>query len=183
MKKIIPLFVMLFIMSTYCSFAQEVQEPDFIGEALLVQDQTNVPLDKEYARFKSGVSLAHNSWNALSLYIDGKSANCRTKEGTVNIIVKAADNNSDPMAVIIIYKLKSKSKKRTVTLSADNSDQLFHSSKTFTKDMMKYSGKKYGSSSYLITTNLKAGEYAILVKNPNNVDEKSAVVSCIGIDK
>ena len=182
MKKITLLFVMLFTMSTFCSFAQEVQEPDFIGEALLVKDQTNVPLDKEYARFKTGISMAHNSWNALSLYIDGKVANCRTKEGTINIIVKAADNNSDPMAVIIIYKLKSK-KNRTVTLSADNSDQLFHASKTFTKDMMKFSGKRYGASSYLISTNLQAGEYAIMVKNPNNVDEKSAVVSCIGIDK
>lgn len=174
---------MLFTMSNYGLLAQEVQEPDFIGESLLVLDQTTVPLDKEYARFKSGVSFAHNSWNARSLYIDGKAANCRTKEGNINLIVKAADNNSDPMSVIIIYKLKSNTKRRTVTLSADNSDQLFHSSKTFTKDMMKYSGKKYGESSYLITTNLKAGEYAILVKNPNNVDEKSAVLSCIGVDK
>lgn len=49
--------------------------------------------------------------------------------------------------------------------------------------MMKFTGKRYGTSSYLLTTNLEAGEYAIMVKNPNNVDEKSAVVSCIGIDK
>ena len=181
MKKISLLFVMLFSMSN-CLFAQEMQEPDFIGDAFLVQEQTTVPLDKEYARFKKGISMKHNSWNAFSLYIDGKAANCRTKEGTVNIIVKAADNNSDPMSIIIIYKLKAK-KSRTVTLSADNSDQLFHSSKTFTKDMMKFTGKRYGTSSYLLTTNLEAGEYAIMVKNPNNADEKSAVVSCIGIDK
>lgn len=182
MKKNIFLFVMLLTMSSFSLFAQKEQEPEFIGEALLVQGQTFVPLDKEYARFKTGISWAHNSWNALSLFIDGKAANCRTKEGPINLIIKAADNNSDPMAVIVIFKLKSK-KNRSVILSTDNSDQLFHASKTFTKNMMKFSGKKYGTSSYFISTNLQAGEYAILVKNPNNIDEKSSVVSCIGIDK
>ena len=183
MRKITLFLVMLVAFGNSGLTAQEMQEPDFVGEGYLLINQTCVPLDREYARFKSGVSWVHNSWNALSLFVDGAAANCRTKEGTVNLIIKAVDNNSDPMAVVVIYKLKSKSKKRTVTLSADNSDQLFHSSKTFTKDMMKFSAKRYGESSYFITTSLKAGEYAVMVKNPNGQDEKSVVLSCIGVDK
>ena len=181
MKKIL-FFVVLFTMSNFSMFAQEVQEPEFVGEPYLLQEQTPILIERDYARFKSGVSWTHNSWNALSLCIDGKHASTRTKAGKLTFVVKATDNNSDPMSIITIFKLKSKSNKRSIVLSADNSDQLFHSSKTYTKNLMKFTGKKYGESSYLITTNLEKGEYAILVKNPNNTDEKSVVVSCFGLD-
>ena len=162
--------------------AQDVVEPEFVGEAVLVKDGTSIPLDKEYGRIKIGVSLVHNSWNTKSLSIDGKAAACRTEAGNVTLIVKAVDNDSDPMAVITIYRLKSKSKSRKVDLSSDNSDQLFHSSKTYTKDIVKFTGKKYAKSSYMITANLTAGEYAIVFKNPNSVDEKNLLLACLGVD-
>ena len=182
MKRFVLFFLLFFTIGASTVKAQEIAEPEFVGEAVLVKDGTAIPLDKEYGRIKIGVSLAHNSWNTKSLAIDGKAATCRTEAGNVTLIVKAVDNNSDPMAVITIYSLKSKSKSRKVDLSSDNSDQLFHSSKTYTKDIMKFTGKKYGKSSYMITTNLKAGEYAIVFKNPNNVDEKNLLLACLGVD-
>ena len=67
-------------------------------------------------------------------------------------------------------------------MSEDNSGTLMKS-RTNSKDMVRFNGKKYGESSYLIELkNLKPGEYGIIVSNPNNRDEKRTVVSCFGVD-
>ena len=180
MKKFI-LFSMAFILFFINSFGQiAIEEPEYIGEAILVIDDTNgMLLDKEYGEIKSTVSLSSN--DVRKLYIQGGSATCKAKRGEIQFIIRANDNNSDPMSLITIYKMHAKKKERSVALSVDHSDNPFASSKTYSKDKMKFQGKKYGNSSYLITTNLETGEYGIIIKNPNGVDEKSPIVSCIGI--
>lgn len=183
MKKY-TLFVLLFMLFSFSAFSQTtIEEPEYIGEALLVTDSdTKVPLDKEYGELKSSVSLAKNSWNVLKLYINGGAASCRAQSGEIKFVIRANDNNSDPMSLITIYKMKAKKKQRSVDLAVDHSDNPFASSKTYSKDKMKFQGKKYGANSYIITTKLEPGEYGIVISNPNNVDERSRIVSCIGID-
>ncbi|MDR5591582.1 hypothetical protein [Christiangramia sp. SM2212] len=45
-----------------------------------------------------------------------------------------------------------------------------------------FQGKKFGESSYIITVpEIEDGEYGIIVKNPNSLDEKSTIVSTFGI--
>ena len=57
-------------------------------------------------------------------------------------------------------------------------------SRTNSKDLMRFNGKKHGASSYIIELkNLKPGEYGIIVSNPNNKDDKRSIVSCFGRDK
>jgi ribosomal protein L10 len=57
-------------------------------------------------------------------------------------------------------------------------------SKTNTKNQLIFRGAKYGESSYKLQfDNLQEGEYGIVVANPDNVDEKKAIVSCFGVDK
>lgn len=162
----------------------QVNEPEFIGEAFqLKNDNTIVSLDKEIADYTKGISWSSNSWNALSIEIrDGKAQTRFLSNEPLKIVVRAVDNNSDPLTIITIYKFKSKKNKRTVVISKDNSGTLMKS-RTNSKDMVRFNGKKFGSSSYLIELkNLKPGEYGIIVTNPNNIDEKRTVVSCFGID-
>ncbi len=162
----------------------QVHEPEFIGEAYrLKNDSITISLDKEIADYTSGVSWSSNSWNALSIEVREGKANTRFTSGEpLKIVVRAVDNNSDPLTIISIYKFKAKAKKRTVVLSEDNSGTLMKS-RTNSKDMVRFNGKKFGSSSYIIElSNLKPGEYGIIVSNPNNRDEKRTVVSCFGID-
>lgn len=161
----------------------QVSEPEFIGESYLLRtDGTYVQLDKEIGDFTSGISWSSNSWNALSLEIIGGRAKSRFSSGEpLQLVVRAVDNNSDPLTIISIFKFKEK-KKRSVVISEDNSGTLMKS-RTNSKDMIRFSGKKYGMSSYLIALqDLKVGEYGIVVTNPNNRDEKRVVVSCFGID-
>lgn len=163
----------------------QVKEPDFVGEAYsLKADSSFVQLDKEIGDFTSGMSWSSNSWNALSLEIVGGKAQTRFSSGeTLQLIVRAVDNNSDPLTIISIYKFKAKSKTRSVVISEDNSGTLMKS-RTNSKDMVRFNGRKFGASSYLITLKgLEVGEYGVVVSNPNNRDEKRVVVSCFAIDK
>lgn len=181
--KLLGLTLMAISICTTTLKAQE-REPDFIGEAyLLKNDSSTVSLDKEIADYTAGVSWSSNSWNALSIEIlEGKAQTRFTSGEPLQIVVRAVDNNSDPLTIISIYKFKAKKKKRTVVLSEDNSGTLMKS-RTNSKDMVRFNGKKFGESSYLIELkNLKPGEYGIIVSNPNNRDEKRTVVSCFGVD-
>ena len=52
-----------------------------------------------------------------------------------------------------------------------------------TMDYLRFSAEKYGESSYRLTFDERpAGEYGIIVSNPNNVDEKMVIVSAFAID-
>lgn len=166
------------------SAAAQTNEPDFIGEAYLLSDQgERTPLDKEIAAYTAGVSWKANSWNALSLEITGGKAQTRVTQGRpIKLIVRAKDNNSDPLSFIKVYRLKAKKKKRMTVLSEDNSGTLMKS-RTHTKNQLSFIGEKYGTSSYLLTIKgVETGEYGIVVSNPNNIDEKRTIVSCFGVD-
>lgn len=163
----------------------QVTEPEFIGESFLLKaDGTNAPLDKEFGDITSGISWSSNSWNAKSLEIAGGAAKTRSLlSEPLQLVVRAVDNNSDPLTIISIFKFKAGKKKRTVLISKDNSGTLLKS-RTNSKDLIRFTGKKYGTSSYLLTfQDLKPGEYGIVVSNPNTRDEKRIVVSCFGIDE
>ncbi len=185
MKKLnlIGLILTLISLNVLPSLAQ-VNEPEFIGEAFVLnEDSSTTSLDKEIADFTSGTSWSSNSWNALSLEIREGEALTRFSTGeSIKIVIRATDNNSDPLTIVSIYKLKSKKNKRTVVLSEDNSGTLMKS-RTNSKNMVRFKGKKFGASSYLIELiKLKPGEYGITISNPNNRDEKRTIVSCFGVD-
>lgn len=185
MKRINSLFLSLAVIS-FCVLPamSQVSEPDFIGESFMLKaDGDFVPLDKEIVDFTSGISWSSNSFKALSIEIAGSQAQTRfSSESPLELVIRGVDNNSDPLTIITIYKLKSKMETRTVVISEDNSGTLMKS-RTNSKNMIRFSGKKYGKSSYLITlTDLEVGEYGIIVSNPNNRDEKRVIVSCFGID-
>jgi uncharacterized protein YxeA len=180
-------FLMILAAILFCvspSMAQ-VSEPDFVGESYVLKtDSSYVQLDKEIGDFTSGMSFSSNSWNALSLEIAGGKAQTRfSSSEPLKLVVRAVDNNSDPLSIITIYKFNTKKSKRYVAISEDNSGTVMKS-RTNSKDMIRFSGKKYGTSSYLITLkDLTVGEYGIIVSNPNNKDEKRVVVSCFAVDK
>lgn len=163
--------------------ASEDKEPEFVGEAFLVDgDGAYVKLDKSIASYTKGISWKANSFNALSLEIAGAKAKTRVGQSTVRLIVRAVDNNSDPLSVVTIYRLNSKGKNRKTILSKDNTGTLMKS-RTYSKNQVMFDGRKYGTSSYLLEINdLTSGEYGIVVANPNNVDEKKTIVSCFGVD-
>lgn len=175
-------FVILFCFYSFSLTAQEM-EPNFIGEVYLLNEKGEyVQLDKETGVYTRGISLIENSWNVLSLEIAGNRAQTRITQPTIKLVVRAAENNSDPLSIITIYRLNVKKKKRTTVLSENNKGTLMKS-RTHTKNHISFSGKKYGNSSYLLIINdITPGEYGIVVANPNNKDANKVIVSCFGVD-
>jgi len=177
------------------TIAQEVVEPEFIGEAFLLKnDGSHCQLDKEFGEIAPGISMASNSWDALFLKIAGSKAQTRlsSSDMPLQIVVRAAENNSTPISIIDIYKFNDKKKTRSIELSSSHAGlntegvvlSTLMKSKTNSKNMVRFNGIKYGTSSYLITLdNLKAGEYGIVVRNPYSSGEKIMVVCCFAIDK
>lgn len=186
MKRIFSLLIAIIAILCFTPKGQaQITEPKFIGEAVMVlPDSTSKKLDKEFAQFRSGISWSTNAWDALYLKIESGKAALRLPKGSQPIIiVKAADNNSDPMSIINVYKFKAKKNKRE-TMIARSNEGTTGSSYNVTKNLIPFSGDKYGDSSYIIELpQLEPGEYGIIVTNPNSLDQKRAVVSCFAIDK
>lgn len=159
-------------------FAQ--QEPEFVGE-VTINGGDYCSLDKEYPDVQMKPSaFGHKTF----LTISGAKASTRIPAGNCSFIVKCIDNASDPMSVISIYKLKSKGKKRSVATAVNNWELgAFGGAKSFSDNLQKFTGKRYGQASYEIKLNLGAGEYGIIVSNPNSKDEKVTLMSCFGIDE
>ena len=92
---------------------------------------------------------------------------------------RAKDNKADPMSIVRVFRMKSTKKNRSAVISAVGS----FSVNSNTMDYLRFSAEKYGESSYRLTFDERpAGEYGIIVSNPNNVDEKMVIVSAFAID-
>lgn len=116
-----------------------------------------------------------------TIEIEGPKASCRVKSrNKAEFIVKAHDNESDPMCFIHILKFDEKKKSRKALMGVTGT---FSGAKKNDVDYVDYTAKKYGEKSYYLTTkNLQPGEYGIIVTNPNSLDEKQTVVNCFGVD-
>lgn len=183
-KKII-LFAFIAIFSCTIAAAQDV-EPEFIGEVNLVKDNSNpVLLDKETVKIKTkaGASLYIVGIGSVKsrITIETPQASVRAKANEpFSLIIRCVDNASDPLAVISIFQFDKKGKQRRAEISSSNT---FGGVSEGNMKMVKYTAKKFGTSSYKVTINQPvAGEYGIMVKNPNNRDEKSVIVACYGLD-
>ncbi|MDR1983609.1 MAG: hypothetical protein LBQ28_02145 [Prevotellaceae bacterium] len=169
------------------SYAQDnIAEPDFIGEVIAVKNGEPAGLlEKSTVKLKTnaGASLYLTGFGAVKtrISIEGCCAKTTFKSSDeIQFIVKAVDNNTDPISIISVFKFDEKKKERRAELSSAST---FGASSN-NLDYLSFSAKKYGENSYIITLSEKpAGQYGITVKNPNSLDEKNLVVATFAIEK
>jgi hypothetical protein len=185
MRKIILFIVALFAFNLQSLFAQEIPEPEFIGETLLIKsDNSVISLDKSTSQGRTvastGLMLTGFGKVRNQIQIDGCCSSVKiNKNDDIKFIIRNVDNLTDPMSIISIFKFEIKKKFRRAELSATNS---FGSSKSNNLEYLSFSGKKYGDSSYLIKLDDKeVGEYGIIISNPNNLDQKRMIVTSFSI--
>lgn len=185
MKKLIPIFLLSLFCFCVSTNAQKL-EPEFIGEVNLVsKDSTATILDKENVQIstKAGASLYIVGIGSVKSRITINSPRAKVRASStepVTLIVRAVDNNSDPLSVVSLFKFDIKGKKRRAELSKSNT---FGGNTEGNLKYIRYKAKKYGKSSYLLTCQkLESGEYGIMVNNPNDKDEKNIIVACFGVD-
>ncbi|MBO5250534.1 MAG: hypothetical protein J6B31_00805 [Bacteroidaceae bacterium] len=185
MKKILLIGVLACI--AICVKAQQIAEPQFVGEVLLVKSETTaVSLEKKTAtvKTKAGASVYLTGIGSVKsrLHVDGvkSSVRCSQADGPIVLIVRAANNENDPNSFIRVFKFEQKKKERRAELAKVNtlggsSDNNF--------DFIEYVGEKYGEKSYKLTlSQVEPCEIGVLISNPDKVDEKQMIVRCLGID-
>ena len=166
-------------------YAQEVGEPEFIGEVLVVKagEEPHL-LEKETVmlrtRVNAGAILVGIGKAKTLIMIDGTTAATQLKTtDDFRFIIKAVDNRTDPMSIIQIFRFGANKKQRKAELASTST---FGSTKSNKLEYLPFTAKKFGESSYKITLREKpVGEYGIIVRNPNHVDEKQTIVSTFGI--
>ncbi len=184
-KKFLYLTALMAVMLGGGNAVAQSLEPDFEGEVVGVYpDGTTKRLEKQNTRIKTGGSVyvagfAVNKTKTKVL-IEGGAASVRFRsDEPLQLIARAKDNNSDPMSIVRVFKMKSNKKQRSAVIAAAGTFN------TTSNDMeyLPFEAKKYGESSYLLTFEQRpAGEYGVIISNPNNVDEKMVIVSTFGID-
>ena len=171
------------IFALVCAFAcvsaqnVTVPEPDFIEETLLLTSDTSaVKLTRENATIKTKIGASvylFGIGKAKSrLTIKGrKSASKAEGEATTRLIVKGANNNTDPNSFINIFKFPVKGNERRYQVAEAGT---FSPTEKNNLAAIEYQAKKYGESSYLLTlTNLEPGEYGIYIGDPYTENTKN----------
>lgn len=183
MKK---LFLKLLILVSISIYSQEkVQEPEFIGEAFIIESNNSIlPLEKQTIELKTsgGVSIAliTVAKTKKKIKIDGCCSKVVYNPKTeINLVIRAVDNETDPMSIVNVFKFKRNKKNRVAEIASYG----IWSSSTNNLDRLKFKAKKYGEKSYILTIkNFERGEeYGVIVNNPNSLDEKQTIVSTFGI--
>ena len=160
-------------------------EPDFEGEVVGVySDGSSKKLEKHNVQMRTGggvyIAGFAASKSKTKIMIEGGRAGVRFRPGEpFSLIVRAKDNKADPMSIVRIFRMKGTKKNRSAVIAAIGSFTV----NSNTMEYLTFSAEKYGESSYRLTFDeTPAGEYGIIVSNPNNVDEKMAIVSTFAID-
>ncbi len=179
-------------LTIFCLFsinmiAQEIQEPEFVGETILVRsDNTTTQLEKNLTQNRTvastGLILTGIGKVRTQIQIDGCcSSTLVNKNSEVKLIVRNVDNQTDPLSIIKIFKFEQKKKYRRAELSSISS---LGSSKSNNLDYIPFTGKKFATSSYVLKiNNLEPGEYGITILNPNALDQKQTVVSTFTVSE
>lgn len=180
MKKLfISLIVALTSVTGTMAQSIKVPEPEFAEETLLLtSDSQGVKLSRENGtiKTKAGASLYLTGIGKVKSRLTLKGIKSTSKAvggSTTRLIIKAADNKTDPNSFISVFKFEVKGKERRYQLAEAGT-----LSKTESNNLssVEYNAKKYGESSYyIVLEGLTAGEYGIVIGDPNHENTKNGM--------
>ncbi len=186
MKRFLLLAALLCSATLVSAQTPDVPEPDFIGEVIAVMpDGSTAKLEKETVQMRTranaGVLIVGIGKAKTKIVIESPEAAVRLDPSQpIQFIVKAVDNNSDPISIINVFRFDVTKKRRLAEVASAST---FGSVKTNKLERLRFEARKYGEQSYLLTLLDKpAGEFGITVSNPNLVDEKQTIVATFAID-
>lgn len=178
-KLLLSLIVALTSVTGMMAQSIKVPEPEFAEETLLLtSDSKGVKLSRENGtiKTKAGASLYLTGIGKVKSRLTLKGIKSTSKAvggSTTRLIIKAADNKTDPNSFISVFKFEVKGKERRYQLAEAGT-----LSKTESNNLssVEYNAKKYGESSYyIVLENLTAGEYGIVIGDPNHENTKNGM--------
>lgn len=178
-KLIISLIVALTSVTGLMAQSITVPEPEFAEETfLLTSDKQGVKLSRENGtiKTKAGASLYLTGIGKVKSRLTLKGIKSTSKAvggSTTRLIIKAADNKTDPNSFISIFKFEVKGKERRYQLAETGT---FSKTESNNLSSVEYKAKKYGESSYyIVLEDLTPGEYGIVIGDPNHENTKNGM--------
>ena len=176
------------VMASSSIFAQNVKEPNFIGEIyLLTSDSTYITLQKTAAKIQAksnGLSMLVPLASQVKshLILQGNKAESRIKkdENPIQLIVRCKNNDYEATNIISLLPFEVKKKERRYLM---NKVSLLGGSSVESMEGIPYKFEKYGDSSYkIILENIEVGEYGLMVSEGENSPNSFLGFRCFGID-
>ncbi|MCI6702954.1 MAG: hypothetical protein PUK16_03855 [Prevotellaceae bacterium] len=170
--------LLVFLLNLTGVYAQEVTvpEPEFADQTYLLTSNTTyemLPRETGIVKTKAGASLYLTGIGKVKtrLTLSGPAAKVSVPHGPVRLIIKAANNETDPASFINIFAFEVKGKERRALLAEAGT---LSATKSKSLGQIDYNAKKYGKSSYyLVIDNLEPGEYGISLGDPDKQNEKN----------
>lgn len=172
MKRILSLFVAA--LSVFNTLAQDVKEPEFIGEAIaynkatgeVVKLATEMPSTKTRANaalYLTGLGSVKTKW-----FLEGAHSPAQITNGDdLYIIIRGENNSYSPASYIRVFRFEQQTKKRTSEIAKVGS---FSGASDNNQDYASFHATKYGESSYLIKiSKLTPGEYGIKIASQTDM--------------
>lgn len=170
--------LIVFMLLTACVIhAQEIAEPDFIGQVFVVNaDSTTTLLQKETAEMKTkttalgyiplpGASLFDKG--KTYLFVRGTSSLNKFPASHITLIVRTQDNNVEPKTAFGVFKFEQKKKECRFVLAEVGT---FSMKATTSFNTVPCSVRKFGNNSYMVRLDhLEAGKYGIVTSDFNNI--------------
>ena len=186
MKKPFSVFLLL-----CCAFAiqhanAQQFEPKWSGTVCALKIETDtiaIPLEKANVKVKTaasaGMILTGIGKVRKKYVIEGNQSTTQLNPyQPIVLIVKCKDNESEPYSFIRIVKFEEKKKERKAELA--NLNWLGKSSEG-NMELIPYEAEVYGKSSYILTFTPPLGEFGVIIRNPNELDEKITIFHCFGV--
>ena len=179
MKKKTIFTILFALLGMTTSFAQKVSipEPEFADQTYLLTSNTEyvkLPRESGVVKTKAGASLYLVGIGKIKtrITLSGPTSSVTVPAGKdVRLIIKAANNSTDPESFINIFPFEVKGKERRAQLAEAGT---LSATKTNSLGQISFQAKKYGQSSYyIVIENLKPGEYGISLGDPDKRNEKN----------
>lgn len=159
--------------------AQNIAEPQFIGEAIITNLNNGwyKKLPKERGILRVAAYLGSKTKRIVMQ--NDKSPMELADTISCALIVRAENNQYDPISVVQVFKFERNVDGHRVTeLGRSSSSDFYSQGESNNKIYIEFEAEKYGESSYLLKFPVTAGQYGVIT---GNIDENNLIIATFDI--
>lgn len=166
------------LISVSASFAQEIPEPQFYGEAFLVN--LDRPMYRKLPKERGIVRATSFMGHTTKRIVLGAGSTLMIPDNiNIGIIIKVANNSYDPMSMIQVFRFDvNASNQRVTELSSADIGRNYAMGQANLKKYVNFTAEKYGESSYLLRFSVSEGHYGIIT---GDIDENNIIIATFDV--
>lgn len=172
------LFLAVFALGVFVTYAQTIPEPEFIGEAYLVN--LDNPMYRKLPKERGIVRATNFMGNFTKRIILSEGSPLQISDRiNIGVIIRVADNTYDPTSMFQVFKLPVNGyNQRVIELSRVSAGSYLAVGEGNVKSYVDFTAEKYGESSYLLRFPISEGHYGIIT---GDIDEEKLLITTFDV--